>query len=353
MSSPRRASLPPGQRLRFALSTAARIAFYGGTGLAMRRMVARDRARAGAAPIEKPERPLAGWPRLLEGIGELMRRDLANVEAGLYPMPDDRDPAGLSGLIDKTRRFIADVPEVERRRREGAHQEVNTADHDTLPRYYRQNFHFQTDGWLSEQSARLYDTQVEVLFTGSAAAMRRQALVPMAEILKRHDQRRVAYADLATGTGALLVDVARAFPRLKIHAVDLSEPYLTFARTRVPGLRPINAPAERLPFADGSLDLMTSVYLFHELPPKIRRAVATEVARALKPGGTFILVDSLQTGDEPDFDGLLDLFPKMFHEPYYTSFLAEDFADVFGREGVELISSTNAFLSKVMVFRRS
>lgn len=347
-----RPAAPFRERLGFALSTAARVAFYGGTGLAMRRLVARDRARAGVAPIDKPERPIAGWPRLLEGITDLMRRDFANVSSGVYPVPDDRDPDGLSGLIDKTRRFMADVPRVERRRREGAHQEVNTPDHEGLPRYYRQNFHFQTDGWLSDESARLYDTQVEVLFTGSTAAMRRQALVPMAEVLRQYDQRKIAYADLATGTGALLVDVARAFPRLKINAVDLSEPYLAFARARVPGLRPINAPAEHLPFADASLDLITSVYLFHELPPKIRRAVATEVARVLKPGGTFILVDSLQTGDEPDFDGLLDLFPRMFHEPYFTSYLAEDFGAVFGGEGVELVSSTNAFLSKVMVFRR-
>ena len=32
------------------------------------------------------------------------------------------------------------------------------------PRYYMQNFHYQTDGWMSEGSAELYDFQVEVLF---------------------------------------------------------------------------------------------------------------------------------------------------------------------------------------------
>ena len=35
-------------------------------------------------------------------------------------------------------------------------------------KHYLQNFHFQTDGYLSEASAELYDYQVEVLFSGGA-----------------------------------------------------------------------------------------------------------------------------------------------------------------------------------------
>jgi hypothetical protein len=33
------------------------------------------------------------------------------------------------------------------------------------PRYYLQNFHFQSGGWMTEDSPERYDTQVEVLFT--------------------------------------------------------------------------------------------------------------------------------------------------------------------------------------------
>ena len=39
-----------------------------------------------------------------------------------------------------------------------------------------QDFHFQTGGYLSEDSARIYDIQVETLFMGAAAPMRRTAL---------------------------------------------------------------------------------------------------------------------------------------------------------------------------------
>jgi len=35
------------------------------------------------------------------------------------------------------------------------------------------------------------------------------------------------------------------------------------------------------------------VYLFHELPPAVRRAAAAEMARVLKPGGLLVLTDSV------------------------------------------------------------
>ena len=50
------------------------------------------------------------------------------------------------------------------------------------PPYYLQKFHFQTDGYLSDGSAERYDHQVEVLFGGGAAAMRRHALVPLKRV---------------------------------------------------------------------------------------------------------------------------------------------------------------------------
>ena len=69
--------------------------------------------------------------------------------------------------------MIADAIEVEARRRRGDGAEVRDAAPATYPAYYRQNFHFQSGGWLTDHSAAIYDTQVEVLFTGAADVMRR------------------------------------------------------------------------------------------------------------------------------------------------------------------------------------
>jgi len=76
------------------------------------------------------------------------------------------------------------------------------------------------------------------------------------------------------------------------------------------------------------------------------------VTRALrKPGGTVILVDSLQTGDEPDYDALLDFFPYAFHEPYYASYVREDLDRLF-TPGFLRETALSAYFSKVVSYRR-
>jgi hypothetical protein len=54
----------------------------------------------------------------------------------------------------------------------------------------------------------------------------------------------------------------------------------------------------------------------------------------------------------PDYDGLLDLFPVKFHEPYYGSYLREDLPELFGAAGFEAISTELAFMSKIITFYR-
>lgn len=340
-------------RTRFSIAQAARVGWYAsqraaGTRLANR--TARDLPKLPAPTITAP----AGLPtraELLARVRELLARDLANVEAGLYPLPVD-EPDGLGGLLERAMLYLRDVPEVVRRRATGAHQEVNESD-GRRPRYYMQNFHFQTDGWMSERSAKLYDTQVETLFFGAAAAMRRQALVPIAELARQRDQRAMRMLDVASGSGAFLRDVRAAFPRLPIVASDLSEPYVGLARKTLgtrPGSGAVVAAAEELPFPTGRFDVVSSVFLFHELPPKVRAAVAAEMARVVAPGGRVVIVDSLQTGDTPALDGLLELFPQLFHEPYYGSYLTADMVRLFDSAGLVLEASWPAFVSKVFVF---
>lgn len=347
-------------RLEFAARQGARVAWYAGHGAAMRRMIRRIESglpdgHPRAAKIEPPSVPVPTTRRLLADVAALLARDLANAEAGYYPIPVDED-GSLPALIARSRAFFRDVPEVARRRRESAHREVRAeSGGNDLPRYYMQNFHFQSGGWLTDESARIYDMQVEVLFNGAANAMRRQALVPISAEMRGCDQRTVRFADIATGTGTFVTQLRRAFPRLKITAVDLSAAYLQEMMRRQSGspfVTPLVGKAEALPIGDGELDIATAIYLFHELPPDVRRQVVNELGRVIRPGGLFVLVDTLQTGDEPDYDGLLELFPQLFHEPYYNGYMAEDLGRIFGEAGFRQESAENAFFSRITTFRR-
>jgi SAM-dependent methyltransferase len=97
---------------------------------------------------------------------------------------------------------------------------------------------------------------------------------------------------------------------------------------------------------------VTCVYLFHELPREVRRRVAGEMARVLRPGGCLVFVDSFQRGDEPAFDGLLELFPLAYHEPYFADFVRDDLVRLFADAGLETVGAERAYMSKVLTLAK-
>jgi ubiquinone/menaquinone biosynthesis C-methylase UbiE len=340
-------------RIAYATSQLPRMAWYAGHLYLMRRLAEQVRQREGERARPKTASDARLGQRLKADMAALLEQDLANVETGIYPVPADHDGSLLT-LLDRSRLFFRDLPEVNARRKRNATREVlNASTRGRRPEYYLQNFHFQTDGWLTEESAERYDTQVEVLFKGTANAMRRQALPPLAEAFAGRDQRKLRMIDVGCGTGRFLDFVKQAWPRLPVLGLDLSHAYIRHARRHLERWSCVNlivANAEAIPAHDNSCDAVTSVFIFHELPPKVRRIVIGEAARVLKPGGRLILVDSLQRGDEPAYDAMLESFPQCYHEPYYHSYIGEDFASIVRPYGLAHRRSLKAYVSKVMVF---
>ncbi len=332
-----------------------RVAWYIGHSLVLRELAdtARQSEKSKARRRVHTNAPVPDRNHIYADMTKLFLRDLANVEAGIYPLPADHD-GSLFALIRRSRIFFGDLPNIHRRREGRAHSEVlNETTRGTRPRYYLQNFHYQSGGWLTEKSAELYDTQVEILFNGSANAIRRQALPQLHEVFAGRDQRKLKLIDIGCGTGRFIDALKQVWPKLPVLGIDMSEAYLRHARRYLRHRSRVNlgvAKAESLPVANESQDALISIFLFHELPPKVRRVVLRECARVLKPGGRLILVDSLQRGDRPDYDGLLELFPQSYHEPYYLSYLDEDFATLAAKDGLVHVRDVNAFISKVMVF---
>ena len=338
-------------KLVYNTTQAARVSWFFGQKLLAARLT-----RPMAMPERLKGRPMPNRRRILDDLRALLQQDWRNIAAGLYAAPEDWRGNPLAEL-GRAADFFADLGAVDARRH-GEHRgrRLATSDAARYPAYYRQNFHFQSDGYLSAASAARYDHQVEVLFGGGAAAMRRQALVPLREaLLELPDGARSArLLDVACGTGGLLTEIKRNYPRLAVTGVDLSAPYLAVAKRQLAQwsrVALVEGNAETLPFADASFDIVSCVYLFHELPHRARQKTAGEIRRVLKPGGRLIFVDSLQTGDEPDYDAMLDWFPVAFHEPYYASYLREDLGRLFSPE-MTAAPSIPAYFSKVLSFRR-
>jgi ubiquinone/menaquinone biosynthesis C-methylase UbiE len=338
-------------KLAFETAQMARIGWFFGQKLLAARL-----AKPTPAPEKLRGRKTPDRQRLLRDLWRLIEQDWQNIATGVYASPEDRRGNPLAGLR-RAADFFADLREVEARRHgDAAERLLDEPQPGRYPRYYLRKFHFQTDGYLSEASAERYDHQVEVLFGGGAAAMRRQALVPLrAALLEQKGGPHAArLLDLGCGTGEFLREAKRNYPRLSVTGLDLSAPYLKVAERRLADWSRVDlveAPAEAIPAPDASFDIVTALYLFHELPGRVRRAVLAEIRRVLRPGGTLILVDSLQTGDMPDYDALLDYFPYAFHEPYYASYLAEDLDRLVG-PGFTREERSLAYFSKVTTYRR-
>jgi ubiquinone/menaquinone biosynthesis C-methylase UbiE len=334
-------------KLPFDAVQAARISWYFGQKLLAARL-----SRPQPLPQSWHRRPMPDRRRILADLGALLRQDWRNIEAGYYAAPSE----GFGNPLAAVRRavdFFVDLGDVDARRHGGREERrLDGAPPGRYPPYYLQKFHFQSDGYLSLASAERYDHQVEVLFGGGAAAMRRQALVPLKSALADCPSGRLL--DIGCGTGRFLREVKSNYPRLYATGLDLSPYYLCVARRELAPwsrVRLVEGMAEAMPFADREFDAATAIYLFHELPPPVRRAVAGEIARILKPGGRLILVDSLQTGDEPDYDAMLDYFPIAFHEPYYASYLREDL-DRLMQPALTPDARFPAYFSKVLSYRR-
>jgi ubiquinone/menaquinone biosynthesis C-methylase UbiE len=224
------------------------------------------------------------------------------------------------------------------------------------PKYYARNFHFQSSGYLSSESAEVYEHQVEMLFSGAANAMRRMVLVDLKKRLNFSDGEGLNFLELGSGTGALTQFVTQAFPKAHITCIDLSPYYLQVAKKKLQKFKRINfmkASAEDLPFKDKTFDVVYSCYLFHEIPPNVRSKIMSESIRVGKNNALIAVVDSLQKGDDAELEWALTQFPKDFHEPFYKSYIENSLEDLFAGSGLIEIKNNIGFLSKSVIGQAS
>ncbi len=312
--------------------------------------------RLGPAARFTPERPVPSRDELMAEIRRLLVADAEAVRDGLLPAAEIPTRGAVTEHLSRLGAMASDlVATVSRRNSRDTGTAADVVNAEDVPDYFRQDFHYQKGGYLAADSARLYDVQVETLFYGSASAMRRAGLRCVAEAMRGKDQRATTLVDIGCGTGRLLRQIRLAYPALELTGLDLSKPYLAEAERHMAGLRParfvaVNAVATGLD--EASQDVLVSVFLFHELPGEVRRCVMAEMVRVLKPGGTLVVVDSLQYGDRPGWDGLLEAFPARFHEPYYRHYLIDDLERALDEAGLERVESRLAFLCKIMVRRK-
>lgn len=103
--------------------------------------------------------------------------------------------------------------------------------------------------------------------------------------------------DIAGGTGSVAAELSALGREVAVGDVSLG--MLRLATERLPG-HAIRLDAGRLPVADSSLDVVTSVWLLHLLRRQVVEAVLDEVARVLRPGGRYVTTVDKAAGDAVD-----------------------------------------------------
>lgn len=95
--------------------------------------------------------------------------------------------------------------------------------------------------------------------------------------------------DIGCGSGEVLIEIARAFPKAELVGLDQSEPLLEIARSSTEKaclsnqLKFKKGDAQAIPFEDNSFDVVVSVNTFHVVDDPI--AMLNEIERVLKPEG--------------------------------------------------------------------
>lgn len=101
--------------------------------------------------------------------------------------------------------------------------------------------------------------------------------------------------DLGCGTATLTVLIKAMHPEAEVVGLDPDAAALQRARDKSTAAGLTIAydlgVATALPYGDASLDRVLSAFVFHHLSTDQKRGTMREVLRALKPGGTFTVLD--------------------------------------------------------------
>jgi ubiquinone/menaquinone biosynthesis C-methylase UbiE len=315
-----------------------------------------------APPAESKTQPIPAelLVKIYQRLNQLLETDWQDAERGVYP---------ASLLFDNPWEDFfryypvvwLDMPGIWDRANQNRYQDFSSEIRtDGYPSYYLRNFHHQTDGYLSDMSANLYDLQVEILFNGSADAMRRRILAPLKSGLEAagfSDSRQTRVLDIASGTGRTLRMIRGALSEVSLFGMDLSPAYLRKANqllSQTPGELPqlLQANAEELPYVDNYFHGTTCVFLFHELPAPIRQRVIDEAYRVTQPGGVFVICDSIQVSDSPEMMPAMENFSAVFHEPFYQNYIRDSLEERLEKAGFIDIKTEVHFMSKYWVAQK-
>ena len=137
--------------------------------------------------------------------------------------------------------------------------------------------------------ARHYDLANHLLSCGQDILWRKRLAASIS------DREGIQVLDLATGTGDVILTLARKRPGVTGFGLDMAADMLAVARKKVAAagcdrrIGLVRADGMQLPFAESSFDLTTIAFGIRNIPDY--RAAITEMRRVLRPGGRTLILE--------------------------------------------------------------
>ncbi len=148
-------------------------------------------------------------------------------------------------------------------------------------------------------------------------------IFPKYEHLKRQLEQGIDYLDIGCGNGTLITQLAAAFPNSRFVGIGPDPHGITEAKATIvqSGLQERvsveRVGGEGITYAE-EFDMASMVATLHEIRPEVREAVVNNAYRALKPGGSILILDFPYPGELADFRdpiydyGIMDQFYETF-----------------------------------------
>ncbi len=237
-----------------------------------------------------------------------------------------------------------------RKNKQDSHDIKKVLYSDDCPEYFKRNYHYQTDGYFTCESAARYDHQIELLFLGLGHIMRKVAY----SILSPTINENATVLEFGAASGTSGHQFKLLYPKTTLDILEPGSGYLDYAREKYPTdfnesfcgfMERFRSPKK--------YDLIFSCFVMHEIPFEYWDDVVHSIKENLKVDGHLLIIDAQQDVDKKEHQFALDQFAEDFYEPYFPEYRRNGLEEYFARKGFKILNKEEVLFSKALLFSYS
>jgi ubiquinone/menaquinone biosynthesis C-methylase UbiE len=190
----------------------------------------------------------------------------------------------------------------------------------TIPEYWKTPIHLEPGGFGNPQVVRLsHVSKIQYYYTREESV-----LEEIRKLYAGANPQRIL--DIGAGTGTTALCFAQVFPNAEVIGIDLSAPYIRFARQwaaerGITNVKYYQQNAQHTIFEDASFDIVHFTYVLHEMYVDDAKQILRELYRLTKRGGRLSMFDGTYPDTEEERAKKAGLSAITGVEPYLGEYM--------------------------------